>query len=264
MDKTDILFLTVDAFLQMRAGQSPLSPLLNDYEITLGGIDEAHQVPPEVIAACACHMQELIMYFDRAQYIRRTEELVYRHKFAGNYGQQCQEDSEAFNWVRSAGVDVKEVETIWQWIPPESVATLEVTRRCGSAVTKHLRRTSIAYGPPRKAGHSAKQDDGEGGCIWAEGERAGDGADGPRANTKMRATMYENASFHPSSERGHLDELSTTIRARNKEEKKAEKALRVGASRELFLGVLHEGLCQLAAHHQESPSSGEGSAYDVL
>ena len=239
----DVLYMTVDGFLQLASSASPLSNLVEGSILQLAVIDEAHQLPAARVAAVACAVEEMVSFFDDAQVIDRSCNTVFRKRDVS--GEQCGGLSRAtiFNWVRCAGVEETAIERIWDWLPKQSLTSLPVSWRCGSHVTSHARMTSKGYGV----------NDGEEYCpskgiYTAEELPTYDGSLGHiMPKTFVRATIYRKASFIPCDWRGELLAASVEIPSASDAWGNEE---RVGASRDIYLGALDEGLRFLHLYQQ--------------
>ena len=66
-DNVDVICMTIDGFNQVMSGGSFLSSLFESCEITVGILDEAHQCNADIVAAAACHIERLFMFYDPAQ-----------------------------------------------------------------------------------------------------------------------------------------------------------------------------------------------------
>ena len=246
LETTPVLVMTLDCFNQVMSNRSVLSPQFEGVRIHFAVVDEAHQLEPASVGAVACAVDDMMVFWDRAQQIDHSQRVVLHRRKAGGFSDL---GSGCYSWDQLAGLEGTERELLWHWISPRMVSNLPVTLRFGANVCRFLRSTSVDYGQVNK--------------IWApeELDERDEVAVRRTPSTQMQTALYQSNLFHVKEQDGSVSwkpvvvgalrdanaDSDNEVMARCRVEDVSSPACRdIAASEHMFLAMAHEGLTLLA------------------
>ena len=240
-EKVDIVCMTIDGFNQVQSGMSTLSKIFENTEISLGIVDEAHQVEVHILLAALSSIEEAVCFYDRAQKIDRNNDDEYRSKGHGGFSLMKEDSTNCFHWDRCVGLEDNQKLYIWDIVDLNYVSSLPVSFRFNEDVCKLLRLTSKAY-KTTDANYHANHG------IYAASEMPSfdHKTKDLLPNTKIQITTYAQHLFHPVDKTNMLLSKCTLITARMKDSKAIKNCHYVGCSIPMLAAMVHEGLVFLS------------------
>ena len=235
-EKIKIWCLTVDGFLQILSGKSYLSRHFECVKVQLAIGDEFHQMEIEKMYTISHFVGSCICLYDDAQRI------VF-FKYGDRLADEAKNDDnseEYWNWQRSVtgGASL----SLHAACAPEFIVTMPYCWRFSGKLVKFLNKTSVQYG--------------EKGCpILSPLDHADDFTPSALAripDTRIRFVHYANSLVYLILERGLLQTSPCHMVNLLNERSARSTTKNIGASLDVFVNLLHEGLSFLhCLYHNE-------------